>query len=168
MAKEYKPSTELQTKLDLFEGLDKAYKAQYDAFYQKNAAELDSLEDLREKRNIALDELKRASRDEVGALDITQYKSVRVGRLSVTKPETKFFIPEAFVATADQLGLYDRLVEKGAIIEKIEVPYKEAKAALEELKQVDNFLHCEDGKELTPTVTGPKNIPPFGAEYKEK
>jgi hypothetical protein len=162
---DYKPTSELQEKILRYEQLNHQWEERWNNFYETHGEELQQLDDLREKRNIALDEAIRAARDEADAVN---QKSFSVGQFKVQKKETFWFIPEGFVATAKSLGIYRDLVEKGAIAEKIEIPYKEARAVLESMNIREKFLHCEDGKELTPAVSGPKNIPPLGVGYKER
>ena len=179
MSKPHQPSPELVEKEKAFEAVDKEWQEKWGAFYQQNEKALDELDQLREKRNIALDEVRRAAAAEAETLDIEKHPNFKVGRFSVQKKNTKWFIAEAFVAHAKELQVYDSLVQKGAILVKTEIPYKEAKTVLEDMPfkdpetgkdgtLLDQFIFCEDGKEMTPAVTSPKNIPPIGAEYKEK
>lgn len=165
---QHKISESTQTRIDAFEQADKAFRAAWDDFEQKHQQELEYLDKLREERNVRLDEAKRVMRDEAAELDITKVKFLKAGPFSVQKKWSGFYLPEKFVAMLEGRHLYDQAVAEGAVREITEVPFEKAKAFLESKGLRDDFAECEDGKELTPAVTGPKPIGGFGAESKEK
>jgi hypothetical protein len=161
-------SKDTQDKVTLFEQSDSAFKAAWGALEQKISAELQYLDSLREDRNAKLDEAKRAIRTESVEADITENKSLRIGTFSVQKKWSNFYTPEKFVALLKDKGLYDGALSAKIVAEKIEIAkFDVAKQFLENEGVLTDFEECEDGQELTPAVSGPKPIPPLGAELKE-
>lgn len=163
----FQPSNEAQTLISQFQTSDQIFKEAWANFETKHQKELEMLEALREQRNVDLDEAKRVLREESFNADITQVKFIEIGPFKVQKKESKWFIVEKFKSLLEDMGKYDAALSEGVIAEKIEVDYKTALAWLEKNSLTEKFLSCEDGKELTPAVSGPKPIPSFGAELKE-
>lgn len=167
MAK-YQFTKETQDKINLYNQADQDFKAAWAVFEQKMAVELQHLDQLREDRNVKLDEAKRAARTEAAEVSISDAKSIAFGGFSVMKKWSDFYIPEKLVALLKDKGLYDAALAAKAVAEKIEVAkFDEVKAFLQKEGVDKDFEECEDGIELTPAVTGPKPIPALGAEYKD-
>ena len=167
MAK-FQVSQETQDKVAAFEQSDANFKNAWAVFEQRLEQELALLDKVREDRNAKLDEARRALRAEAQELSITHCKVVKAGPFSVLKKWSSFYIPEKFVAMLKDRGLYDAAVSAKVVAEKIEVGKFEAvKAFLTNEGVAQDFEECEDGCELTPAVSGPKPIPPFGSELKE-
>jgi hypothetical protein len=166
--KDYTPTQDVQNAAAKFSQLDDQFKNQWTEHYERNRTELDQLEQLRESRNVTLDEVVKMLRIEAQRLDPKRYKTIKYGPFQVSKKNASdFFRPEEFVQLAKTLGFEKKMREAGVIKTKVEVDYK---GALEFLK--DNALDTkfattlEGGAELTPSVTGPKAIPALGQEAK--
>lgn len=162
-------SNETQTKVSSFEQADAAYKAAWDAFETAHKHELESLDKLREDRNAKLDEAIRSLREEAVSIDITLTKRIDAGPLYVQKKWSSFYVPKKLVSELKDHNLFDSALASGIVEERIDVAdYEKVKDFLEKSGVAQDFEDCEDGKELTPAVYGPKPIPPFGAEAKER
>ncbi|MDD1710160.1 MAG: hypothetical protein LUQ37_04530 [Methanoregulaceae archaeon] len=165
---QYTVSKETQDKIASFELADSTFRKAWDDFEQQAKQFLDYLDKLREDRNVKLDEAVRSLRTEADAQPITSVKTIKAGPFSVQKKQSMFFIPERFLAILKEKGLYDKARDEGAVVEVTEVPYSKAKQFVHDQGVEDSFAAAEDGKELTPAVSGPKPIPPFGVEGKER
>lgn len=166
--KDYTPTQDIQNAASKFSSLDEQFKSQWAELYERNRTELDQLEQLRESRNVHLDEVVKMLRIEAQRLDPKRYKTIKFGPFQVSKKQASdFFRPEEFVQLAKSLGFEKKMREAGVIKTKVEIDYK---GALEFLK--DNALDTkfattlEGGAEQTPAVSGPKPIPPLGQESK--
>jgi hypothetical protein len=161
-------SKDVQDKVTLFEQSDSAFKAAWGTFEQKMAVELQYLDGLREDRNAKLDEARRAIRADATEADITENKSLRIGTFSVLKKWSSSYTPEKLVPLLKDKGLYDGALTAKIVAEKIEIAkFEVVKQFLDNEGVLKDFDECEDGYELTPAVSGPKPIPPLGAELKE-
>jgi hypothetical protein len=161
-------SQETQDKVVIFEAADRVYKDAWEQFEKEMELRLITLDRLRENRNAKLDDAKRALRTEAVEADITQIKLIKAGPFSVQKKWSQFYLPERTVAILKAKGLYDAAISAKVVAEKIELAkYEEFKQFLDKAGVVKDFEECEDGQELTPAVSGPKPIPPFGAEQKD-
>lgn len=168
MAEKHDCSDKVKEKVGIFGQSDAAFKAAWDSFEQRHATELAQLEKLREERNAKLDDARRALREEAVEADITRVKEIRIGPFVVNKKWHAFYIPEKLAAKLESRDLYDTATSKNVVAEKIEIAkYDVVKQFLQDLGLVKEFEDCEDGQELTPAITGPKPISPFGAEYKD-
>lgn len=162
-------SSETQQKIDSFEQSDAAYKAAWDQFERAHFQELEALDRMREDRNNKLDDAVRTLRTESAEADITQVKLVKAGPFSVQKRFSQFYAPEKTVSMLKDKGLYDSALRNRVVAEKIELEkYDTVYAFLEREGVAKDFEECEDGQELTPAVSGPKPVPPFGSEIKER
>lgn len=162
-------SDEAKAKVEAFELSDKAYRSAWDQFEQAAQQQLDYLDKLREDRNAKLDDAKRKLREEASEADITTVKSVKLGPFNAVKKWSNFYNPEKLVAGLKAKGLYDMAISAKVVAEKIETAkFDEVKNFLTAQGIVKDFEDCEDGNELTPAVSGPKPVPPFGAEQKDK
>src|SRR5258708_8839071 len=117
---------EVVKKHDEFMTIDISLREHINNFEEVHKAELESIERKREDRNVKLEEFRMLLRDTVQNYDITQGKLFRIGSFQVQRKEKKFFIPEAFIATLNDLGLYDKALSDGAVVEKVEIPYDSA------------------------------------------
>jgi hypothetical protein len=135
-------------------------------FFDNNSDELAVIDRLREDRNEALDTFKKALRAEAGEQDITEIQAIVVDEFKVQKKWSSWYVVEQFVELAQGCGMYDSAVAEGVIQEKTEVNGKLAEEWLRKNSLTEQFELSLDGKELTPAVTGPKEMPPLGSEKK--
>lgn len=164
----FQGSKELQDKIDDFEKSDITFKSAWSVLEQKMAQELEYLDGLREERNEKLDLAKRALRAEALEASIKDVKFVKIGPFSVQKKWSSFYVPEKLVALLKDKGLYDSAISAKIIAEKIEVEKFDVVKQYLKVEGIEaDFEDCEDGMEMTPAVTGPKPIPPFGVEQKD-
>lgn len=161
-------SQDTQDKIKAFEEADAAWKAAWEKFETAHQAEMENLEKLREERNVRLESARKMLRTEVQDLSYEDVKSVKEGRFRAQKNWSRFYSPEKFVAMVRDKGLYDEAVAHSIIIVTTSVAdFQEVKGFLEARNLVKDFEECEDGKEKTTAIFGPKPIPPLGAEFKE-
>jgi hypothetical protein len=161
-------SPDTAKKVDEFNKADAVFKATWEDFAQKHAAELDHLERLREERNAKLDESKRALRREIEDAPISDVKSAKHGQFTALKRWSSFYSPEKLVAKLENKGVYDEAIKAKIIAERVEVEkFDIVQAFLKERNLVREFEDCEDGQEISPAIYGPKPIPPLAAELKE-
>lgn len=164
----FQVTPETEAKVEAFNTSDQAYKAAWEQFEQQHEQHLAYLDKLREERNAKLDEAKRALRDEAARLNISLVKFVKAGPFSVQKKWSAFYAPERTVALLKDKGLYDTALAAKVVAERIELAkFDELKAFFEKNGVSTDFEECEDGQEQTPAVSGPKPVPPFGAESKD-
>lgn len=162
-------SLEAQDKVSAFEQADAAFKAAWEQFEHQHAAELEYLDKLREDRNSKLDEARRILRAEAQEADITRVRFVKQGPFNVQKKWSDFYSPEKFIMRLRELGLYDTALSTKIIQETYNfAKFDVIKNFLKMEGKEKEFEDCEDGIELTPAVSGPKPISPFGAEVKDK
>lgn len=159
---------EVQDKIDRFQQADQEFKVEWEKFELVQAAELVRLENLREERNIKLDEAKRAVRSEVET-----FNQMRVtfssGAFKVQKRWSDFYIPDKTVSMLIARGLYNAAIAAGVVIVKAEIAsYDEVQKFLEDNNAIKEFECCEDGVESSVAISGPKSIPPFGLELKKE
>lgn len=166
--KEYEPSGHTQNLVSKYESLDTSFKSSWEELYERFRSEFDQLDKLREQRNVALDEATRALRDEATRLDVKVYKSFRYGKFQVSKPVgSDSFRAVETVKLAKTLGVLKPMEDHGAVATKIEINYEAMKEFLKANSLEDKFATViEAGDAKTPSVTGPKPIPAFGAEVK--
>lgn len=159
---------ETEAKVDAFNNADQTYKTAWEQFEQQHEQHLAYLDKLREERNAKLDDAKRALRDEAARLNIALVKFVKAGPFNVQKKWSPFYMPEKTVAILKDKGLYDTALAAKVVAERIELAkFDEFKAFLDKHGIASDFEECEDGQELTPAVSGPKPVPPFGSEAKD-
>ena len=164
----YKLTPDTKTKLQEFEAADAAWRAAWEQFETAHQHELEKLEQLREERNVKLAEARTTLRNEVQELSYDDITSVKDGRFRAQKNWSQFYSPEKFVAMVRDKGLYDEALANNIIVVTTSVAeFKETKNFLEQRGIVKDFEECEDGREKTTSIFGPKPIPPLGAEFKE-
>ncbi len=159
---------DVQDKIDIFQKADQDFKCEWEKFELAQAAELIRLENLREERNIKLDEAKRAVRSEVETFN-TMRVTFASGAFKVQKRWSDFYIPDKTVSMLIAKGLYNTAIAAGVVIVKAEVAsYDEMQRFLIENNVIKEFECCEDGIEGSVAISGPKSIPPFGLELKKE
>lgn len=168
--KDYTPTQDAQNIINKFQTLDTQFKAAWGEFYERFQTELDQLDQLRESRNVALDEAGKMLRDEATRLDINRYKSFKFGPFQVQKKVgSDSFRAVEFANLAKTLGFKKQMEDEGAIATKVEINFSAAKEFLKKNGLEDKFATTlEGGAEMTPAVIGPKPIPALGAEFKSK
>lgn len=163
----HKLSEETTKAIQDYEALDRQFKDAWSVFEQAHRTELEHLDQLREARNAALDQAQRALRSEAQDPSCT-VRSISAGPFQVVKKKTEFYDADMFIARLHERELYDAAITEKAVIERIEIDYKEARNFLKGRSLLDDFEDCEDGAEMTPAVSGPKPVPGFGAETKKQ
>jgi hypothetical protein len=155
-----------------FENADQAWKAAMLEFETAHRAELEQLEKLREERNSRLDEARHYIRRDAEEAPIDEVKGFKVGPFTVQKKWSAFYNAEKLVAQLKDGGLYDVALSHGVVCERVEVGrFDQIKAFLENQRDKDlirKFEGCEDGKEMTPAISGPKPAVGFGGESKDR
>ena len=132
-------------------------------FFENHADELQALDETREEMNAALDEAKRALREDAENVPISRVKFIRYDNFEVQKKWSEWYIVDMFVAVAKGCGMYDQAVADGIIEVNTVVNGKKAQAWLKKNALAKKFAASLDGKELTPAITGPKPAVPFGS-----
>lgn len=161
-------SPETKEKVQAFEESDKLFKEQWETFEREHEIRIAQLEKLREDRNVKLDEAKRALRQEAEGLQDLR-TTFSVGPFKVQKKWSDYYIPEKTVAMLTERGLYDSAVSSGMVAIRVELEkYEPVKKFLEDHGVAKDFECCEDGAEAGTAVSGPKSIPPLGAELKKE
>ena len=153
-------------KLEVYLERHAALTEEMGAFFEANSDELTIIDSKREDRNEGLDDIKKALRAEVAALDISEVTKVVIGPFTIQKKYTSGYLVEHFVELAQSCGMYDSAVAEGVIQEITQVNGKLAAEWIRKNGLETQFLPAEDGKELTPAVSGPKEMPPLGSEKK--
>lgn len=168
MASNFKCSQDTEDKIKAFQKADNEFRTEWEAFELANVSRLERLESLREDRNAKLDEAKRSLRSEVDVVEDIRLVSTQ-GPFKVQKKWSDFYIPDKLVYMLTDRGLYDAAVSAGIISVRIETAkYLEVRRFLE-LNGIDKDLECcEDGEEDSIAISGPKQVPPFGAELKKE
>lgn len=161
-------SADAKSRIDAFTQADSAFRSAWQLFEQQHAAELDYLDRLREERNAKLDEARRILREEAMEADITQVKYISAGPFTVQKKWHGFYIVEKLMAKLEARNLLDTAFAERILVKKVEAgKYDEVHDFLQ-VQGIDGaFEDCEDGEEMTPAVSGPKPIGPFGAEQRD-
>jgi hypothetical protein len=158
---------ETKTLVDSFTEIDKEYKDKLSQFYSDHSSELEKLEHLRMQRNKALDDAKQSLRSDAASHSYDDAKArIKFGPFIVQKKWTSWYVTEMFVGLVKSMGLYKSAVEHGVIEVKTEINSKQAEEWLRKNSLTKKFEACEDGKELTPAITGPKPVVAMGAEEK--
>jgi len=165
----YKVSDETKAKVDEFLEADDLLKRLISEFEQNHKNEMEYIETVREERNQKLDNASRAVRAEADRAPIT-VKKVICGPFIAQRRLSQFYIPDRFLAIAEEEGVYNLFVEMGIIKEEVilDKKYEEIKSILEEEGVADLFEECEDERETSsPALTAPKPIQGFGTKSKE-
>lgn len=163
----YQSSQETKDKVKQFEDADKEFKIALETFERDYAAPLAKLEQLRESRNVLLDEARRLLRAELEIIPDMRL-TYNTGPFKIQKKWSDFYAAEKLVAMLGDRGLYEDAVKAGVVTIKIETAkFEEVKHFLETHNIIKEFECCEDGKHAPSSVSGPKAIPAFGTESKE-
>jgi hypothetical protein len=162
MADKFTPSKDVQTRVKEFEDADAEYTKTWADFEEKAKQWFDLLEQMREKRNRRLDDATRAVREEA----IRFKTSFRLGAFRVDAKTKRYFSPEEFVRLAQTNQLLDGLKTAGAVIEKTEIDTEKAAEFLKNKDMVGKFVSAYHEDPMTPAVSGPKEVPPFGTPTK--
>jgi hypothetical protein len=160
-------SPETEKKIEAFIKADSAFKDTWEQFEQKHSQELERIEQLREERNARLDEVRRSIRDDIQESDIAT-RALKSGPFTATKRWQSFYVPEKLVAKLEDKGMLDiafseRIVARKIEVEKFDIVFQ----FLERHGLIKEFEDCEDGREMSAAVGGPKPIAPLGTELKE-
>ncbi len=153
---------------------DKAFSAKLEAFLAKHSEELLELDNLREKRNVKLDDAEQGIRRDADLAPRAKFNekdgapSISYGPFTVVKKLKEWFIPETFIALAERSGVHKSMVDSGAIQIKTEIDFDNACEYLRKNNMEKTFAAAKDASEMTPAISGPKPIPPFGAQAKKK
>ena len=168
MASKFQCSQETQDRIKAFEASDAAFKQALEQFEREHEAALANIEKLRDDRNAKLDEAKRSLRQETESIEEMR-ATFTVGPFKVQKKWSDFYIPEKTVAMLTERGLYDAAVAAKIVAVRVEVAkYEQMKKFLEDNGVVKDFECCEDGEEASTAISGPKTVPPLGAELKKE
>jgi hypothetical protein len=162
----FTPSKEVATRVEEFVEADAEYAKTWADFEEKAKQWFDLLEGMRDKRNRRLDDAIRALREEAGKIDYHKISSFKLGPFKVDKKMKRFYLPDEFYATAKDLGFLDNLKTIGAIAQKVEIDTEKASKWIKEHELKDKFADTYKEEEMTSAVTGPKEVPPFGAAIK--
>jgi len=147
---------------------DKAFAAKFDAFLAAHSEEVLELDNLREKRNRELDDAEQGMRRDADLAPRDKVTSISFGPFTAQKKQSEWFIPETFVAIAERMGLHKAAIDTGAIQIKTEINREVANEFLRKNSVEKQFAAAKDAKEMTTAISGPKIIPPFGAQLKKK
>jgi len=166
--KDYIPTQDTQNVVNKFLSADQKYQAAWAEFYDRHQQEIDQLDQLREERNVNLDEAGKMLRSEATRLDPTRYKTFKFGPFQVSKKfGSDSFRAVEFVNLAKSLGFKKQMEDEGAIATKIEINQEAANEFLKKNGLEKQFATTiEPGLAMTPAVSGPKPIPAFGQELK--
>ena len=158
----FTPSDELQARVKEFEDSDAEYSKTWTDFEEKAKQWFDLLEGMRDKRNRRLDDATRACREEAA-----QFKTgFRLGPFRVDSKTRRYFSPEEFVKLARDHNVFDALKNAGAVIEKTEIDTEKAAEYLKTSDLAGKFIQAYHEDAMTPAVSGPKEVPPFGSPAK--
>lgn len=168
MASKFQCSPETKEKVEAFEQSDLAFKQALENFEREHETALAHIDKLRDDRNAKLDEAKRALRQEAEGLDEMR-TTFTVGPFKVQKKWSDFYVPEKTVAMLAERGLYDSAVGSGVVAVRVELnKFDNVKKFLEDSGVARDFECCEDGVEAGSAISGPKPVPPLGAELKKE
>lgn len=161
------PAQDVVDKIKVFEEADTKYTQTWADFEEKAAQWFSLLDGMREDRNRKLDVAVRALREEAGKLDYHKVKSFKLGSFKVEKKLRRYFLPQEFTELVKDLGLYDRARAAHIVTEKVEVDTELAAAWLHENDLQAKFQDTYREEDMTPAVSGPKEVPPFGTPTKK-
>ncbi len=168
MASKFQCSQETQDRIAAFEAADLAFKQAMEQFDREHEIQLAQIEKLRDDRNAKLDEARRILRQETEGIDEMR-ATFNVGPFKVQKKWSDYYIPEKTVAMLTERGLYDAAVSAKVVAVRVEVAkYDQMKKFLEDNGVMKDFECCEDGEEASTAISGPKQVPPLGAELKKE
>lgn len=145
-----------------FEKKKKKYDALFAEFQEKHQDELLELDAAREEMNAALDDARRALREDAKQADYRRVKRINFGGFRIQKKWSSHYIVEMFVELIKDHKLFDAAVDEGVISVKTEIDGDQAREFLRKNSLEEQFKVCIDGKELTPAISGPKPVAAFG------
>lgn len=155
-----------KNKIDDFSEKETYFQKLFADFQDEHQDALMQIDTAREAMNAALDDAKRGLREDATKADYRQVKKIKIGRFSVAKKWSSWYIVEGFVDIIKELNLFDAAVDEGVIKIETKVDGKLAPEFLRKNSVESKFKMVEDGKELTPAVTCPKPTAAFGAALK--
>lgn len=161
-------SQDTKNKILGFLETDRAYGSKLDAFLLAHSEEVLELDALREKRNRELDDAEQGLRRDADLSPREKVDHITFGPFHAQKKRTEWFIPQTFVALAERSGTYQAALDSGAILIKTEIDRENANEFLRKNSLEKTFAAAKDAKDMTTAITGPKSIPPFGAQLKKK
>lgn len=161
-------SQDTKNNIQNFLETDVAFARKFETFLTSHAEELLELDNLREKRNRVLDEATRGMRRDAGLAPRAKVTNISYGPFSVVKKMSEWYTPEVFVELANRSNIYKAALDSGAIQIKTEIDFDVASKLLDNNKMTAAFAAAYATEELTPAVTAPKDIPPFGSQLKKK
>lgn len=161
-------SQDTKNKILEFLETDKAFAAKFDAFLAAHTDEILELDNVRDKRNRILDEAERGMRRDADLAPREKVTAINFGPFNAQKKMTEWYIPATFVALAERSGHYKAMLDSGVIQIKTDVDFDNAVEFLRKNDLTKTFVAAHDAKEMTTAITGPKVIPPFGAQLKKK
>jgi hypothetical protein len=168
MASNFKCSQDTRDRIEVFKVADKRFKEAWEVFEATYDTELAKLEVLRDDRNAKLDEAKRSLRAELEMIDEMRMTFTE-GPFKVQKKFSDHYIPDKLVSMLEDRGLYDLAVSAKIVAVKVETAnFDEVKNFLKLHGLEKDFECCEDGKHSPGAISGPKPIPPLGAELKKE
>jgi hypothetical protein len=169
MVSRFECSSETFKKIDDFSKADEEFKTAWDTFEQKYSMELEYLDKLREERNVKLEVAKKALREEVGEADITKIKSAKAGPFVAQKKWQSYYAPEKLLARLRDKGLLEAALNQKIVVKRIDTGnFEVVKQFLQDYEIDKEFEDCEDGREMTIAIYGPKAIAPLGTEQKNE
>lgn len=154
---------ETKAKVRLFNDAKDKFNGLVADFFAAHPDELQQMDEAREEMNAALDEARRALRDDAENVPISRVKFIRHEDFEVQKKWSNWYIVDMFVAVAKGCGMYDTAIAAGVITENTVVDGKKAEAWLKANSLQKKFAASLDGKELTPAISGPKPVMAFGS-----
>lgn len=161
-------SDETKEKIKAYQEADVQFRLEWETFEIENATRLAKLERLRDERNAKLDEAKRAIRQDAELIPDMR-TTFTEGPFKVQKKWSDYYIPEKLVHMLGERGLYDSALTSKIVAIRTEVAsFPEVKKFLEDHGLLKDFECCEDGAESGTAISGPKPIPPLGAELKKE
>jgi hypothetical protein len=153
---------EIERKIKLYQELDCKFKndwADFEERYQKEVAHLD---ELRERRNAQLDDVKRSIRT---YSETSDDKSMEIGEFKAVKKWSKFYNKEKLLEMLEKHGLMAAALGEGIVMKSLEIAkYDKIRAFLERWGYAEGFECCEDAQEAGVAIFGPKAVPMLGAE----
>ena len=152
-----------KAKVRLFSDSKTKFNGLISDFFESHGDELQALDASREEMNAALDEARRALREDAENVPISRVKFIRHEDFEIQKKWSSWYIVDMFVSMAKNCGMYDSAIAEGVIVIDTVVDGKKAEAWLKKNSLEKKFASSLDGKELTPAVKGPKPAVAFGS-----
>lgn len=161
-------SQDTKNKVLAFIESDKTFANRLDAFFIAHAEEILELENLRENRNRDLDDAEQGMRRDADLSPRDKVDSIDFGPFRAQKKQQEWFIPATFIELTKRAGVYQGALDSGAICIKTEIDKDNAKEFLRKHSLEKSFEVAKETKTMTTAISGPKIVPPFGAQLKKK